>query len=39
MSAYLWVVLSVAGVEGDSLEVEAAVEVDGGDDVPELGWN
>lgn len=37
--AYLWVVFGVAGVEGDGFEVEATVEVDGGDNVSVRGWN
>ena len=30
---YLWVVFSVSGVQGNGLEVQAALEVDGRDDV------
>lgn len=32
--AYLWVVLCIASVEGDCLEIEAAVKIDSCDDVP-----
>jgi len=30
---YLWVVFSVSGMQGDRLEVQAAIEIDRGNDV------
>lgn len=31
---YLWVVFGITGVQGNGLEIEPAVKIDGGDNVP-----
>ncbi|KAB8339080.1 hypothetical protein FH972_022016 [Carpinus fangiana] len=33
-SQYLWVVLGITSVQGNRLEIQAAIEIDGGDNVP-----
>jgi len=31
---YLWIVLCIAGMEGDRLQIEPTIKIDGSDDVP-----
>lgn len=31
---YLWVVLGISGMQSNRLEIQTAIEIDGGDNVP-----
>lgn len=33
-SMYLWIVLRISGVQGDRLQVQTAIEIDRGHDIP-----